>query len=98
MEQGKTKVFYKKHIELNPPTSPSTGTITIYDGVDIWIDDKDGSKSEVENRFIEITDCYNKIRLHQSRFDTKKDWIDKLMRLQDTIDNYLVFLNNEKED
>ena len=95
MEKAWAKVNYKKLTELNPDTCPSTGTITIYDGVDIWTDDKDNSTREIENRFVEITDCYHKIRLHQSRFDTKKDWIDKLIRLQDAIDQYFIFLNKD---
>ena len=95
MEKGQAKVNYKKLTELNPPTCPSTGTITIYDGVDIWTDVKDDSTHEIENRFVEITDCYHKVRLHQSRFDTKQDWIDKLMRLQDALDHYITFLNKD---
>ncbi len=74
---------YKRHTELNGAT-PSTGTITCYDG--IIVDGK--TKEEWEDQFIEITDCHNKVRLHRGSYDDDQAWLMKVHTLRREINEY----------
>ena len=67
------RTYYKSETWLNNEDSPSTGSIVCYDG-DIEYSD-DGEQPCV---FIEIADCHNKVRLHQSHTDTTKEFVNKI--------------------
>lgn len=67
------KAHYKRVTQLNAEDSPSTGSIVCYDG-DVEYSD-DGEQPCI---FVEIADCHQKIRLHQSHTDTTKEFISKI--------------------
>ena len=72
---------YKKVSQLNSENSPSTGAIVCFDGC------IPGEHNDFSDQYIEISDCYHKIRLHRAHFDSVSDWVDKidtlLVELQD---------------
>lgn len=68
----KRTTYYKSEKSLNPLDSPSTGSMVCYDGD---IEYTEGTEPCV---FIEIADCHQKIRLHQSHTDTTAQFIDKI--------------------
>lgn len=79
---------YRKHIDLNPNT-PSTGTVTFYDG---QIIDADKPDDIWEDQFIEIADCRGKVKLHRASYDTQEDWLNKVTELHKALSNYLEYL------
>lgn len=81
---NKISTYYKVHTELNGMT-PSTGTVTCYDGVII-----DGSKKDEpwRSQFIELADCHSKARIHRASYDTDGDWLMKVKCLKEAIEHY----------
>ena len=80
-----------KHTAMLNGNTPSTGSITVYDGQIIEEDKKD----PWEHQFIEVTDCHNKIRLHRASYDTQEDWLEKVTMLKQTIDDYYEHLRSK---
>ena len=82
--------MYNRRTWLNPIKSDSTSTVVAFNGMVTYKDE------QVSDRFLEIADCRNKIRLHQTSDDTKGDFIYKLKLLKNEID---LFINHlEKTD
>lgn len=77
---------YKQTKELNSKKSPSTGSCTAFYGKSPW----KGFKSPY--MFFEVADCSNKIRLHNSQTDSKKDFIKKMKLLRSELNNFIEFL------
>ena len=73
---------YKSEKWLNNPDSPSTGSIVCYDG-DIEYD-----SGESACRFVEISDCNTKVRLHQCHTDTSIDFLHKIELLISELDGF----------
>ncbi len=76
---------YKKECNLNSKNSPSTGSCVAFYGKSPW-------KIKGPYMFLEISDCSGKIRLHNSRTDTTKDFLNKMKKLQKEINNFVDFL------
>ena len=74
---------YKTTTWLNPPTSPSTGSIVCYDG-------SYPIKGEEDKRhmFVEISDCHNKIRLHKMENESPLDFKRKISILVDALTQF----------
>lgn len=82
---------YKLTSELNPQDSPSTGTLTCYDG-DIEYSD-DGVQPCI---FIEIADCHQKIRLHMSHTDSIVDFLKKIEKMINALkkfEHHLIYVS-----
>ena len=80
------ETYYKEQKWLNPPNSPSTGSVVCYDGM---IDYSDGPD---RCTFLEIADCHNKARLHKAHTDTIEDFRDKVELLYKEIGAFLEHL------
>lgn len=80
---------YNKRTWLNNTKSDSTSTIVAYDGYVTY------KNKPTPYRFLEISDCKNKIRLHQNTDDTKSDYVNKIKLLRDELTKYILFLQNE---
>lgn len=83
---------YCKREWLNAPDSPSTGSVVAYDGK---AKDSDG---EYRSTFLQISDCYAKVKLHKSSYDNMDDFIDKMKKLRTTIDEFIAHLEENKEE
>ena len=79
---------YKRTTELNDKQSPSTGSCTAFYGKSPW----KGFKSPY--MFFEVADCGSKIRLHNSQIDSRKSFIEKIKRLRNELDRFIVFLDD----
>lgn len=86
----KTKTFYKTQTWLNPLSSRCTGSVVCYDGI------YDFDEKPDRLTFIELADCYQKIKLHKTTEDTVEDFIKKLKLLQADISKFITHLE-EKE-
>lgn len=79
---------FKKTTELNGKNSPSTGSCTAFYGKSPWKEFKGNYM------FFEVADCSSKVRLHNSQIDSKKDFIAKMKRLRNELDNFIDFLDD----
>lgn len=80
--------MYNKRTWLNAKNSDSTGSIVAFDGK---ITDLDTNKKYLQ-RFLEISDCSNKVRLHQTSDDIPKDFIIKMKLLKSEIEQFINYL------
>lgn len=80
--------MYNKRTWLNEIDSDSTGSVVAFDGE---VTDLDSGK-RYPQRFLEIADCRNKTRLHQTSDDSKQDFIDKIKLLRSEIDLFIKHL------
>jgi hypothetical protein len=83
--------MYNRRVWLNEESSPSSGSVVAYHGKPPWDNDK---WKDRDYMFLEVSDCNNKIRLHQTDNDTKEDFINKLKTLSSTIDIFLQYLES----
>lgn len=79
---------YKVTTALNSKDSPSTGMVTAYSGRSPW------PKEIKHYMYLEIQDCHSKIRLHNSQIDTMSDFIKKMRRLRDALNDYIEHLES----
>lgn len=82
---------YSKRVWLNKNSSPSTGSVVAFYGDVKW-----ESKPEL-CAFLEIASCHEKARLHMSRNDNMNDFIAKMKLLNKTINDFILFLEANKE-
>lgn len=84
--------MYNKRTWLNSIKSDSTGSVVAFDGK---VTDIDNERS-YDQRFLEIADCRNKVRLHQTSDDTKEDFIEKMELLHYEIGAFIDHLKNNE--
>lgn len=84
---------YIKKVWLNRASSPSTGSVVVFNGPIKWRSDREESKDS----FIEIADCHNKVRLHRVYEDSEIDWIKKMKKLNLVLSNYIDHLEKVRE-
>jgi hypothetical protein len=82
---------YSKRLWLNKESSPSTGSVAAYRGKMMF-----GDGLERKTAFLEIADCHNKVRLHVSPMDTMEEFMVKMEKLRDFIDDFILFLDEEQ--
>lgn len=82
---------YNKRIWLNDESSPSTGSMVMYDGL---VEDPVSGKMNAD-RFLRITDCYHVVKLHQAWYDDKEEFISKLRLMRDEIDAFIGHLEKD---
>jgi hypothetical protein len=83
--------MYNRRTWLNPLKSDSTGSVVAFNG-DITY------KGElIEEMFLEISDCKNKLRLHITSDESKEDFIRKMELLRDEINMFINHLKNLNE-
>lgn len=82
---------YNKRTWLNSNKSDSTSSVVAYDGK---VTDMD-TKQQVDYRFLEVSDCRNKIKIHQTSDDTKNDFTNKIKLLKDEIELFINYLENK---
>lgn len=83
---------YCKREWLNSQDSPSTGSVVAYDGIVKYSDE------EYRSTFLQIGDCYGKVKLHKASYDTMEDFIEKMKKLRTTIDEFIAHLEENKEE
>ena len=81
--------MYSNRRWLNPLKSDSTSSVVTFDGKVTY------NNKSVDSRFLEITDCQNKIRLHQTTDDTKQDFIKRMKILKSEIEQFINHLENK---
>lgn len=82
--------MYNKRTWLNADTCDSTGSIVAFDGKVTDID----TKNEYTQRFLEISDCRSKIRLHKTSDDSDEDFLNKMKLLKSEIEQFINHLEN----
>lgn len=82
------QMSYNKRTWLNSDKSDSTGSIVAYDGM---VTDLDTNNKYVQ-RFLEISDCSKKVRLHKTSDDTDEDFLNKMILLRNEIELFIQYL------
>jgi len=82
--------MYIKKIFLAGETCPSTSTVVCYEGPPSWVDKE---RPEFREKFFEVGNCHDKIRLHQTDLETDADFIEKLTRLKNELEGFIDYLN-----
>lgn len=77
-------IKYNKRIWLNTDDSHYTGSIVLFDGVDVI---NHGKKLD-RYSFVEISSCHGKVRIHKDDNLTMEDYIQKLKLLETEICEY----------
>jgi hypothetical protein len=85
------KCRYNSRVWLNALNSDSTGSVVAFDGMVTDLD----TKNEYTQRFLEIADCRNKVRLHKTSDDNDEHFIQKMKLLRYEID---LFINHLEKD
>lgn len=83
---------YSKRQWLNPDGHPSTGSVVAYHGEAPW---RKGKKRD-EMTILEISDCHNKVRLHRAETDTLEDFVGKMEKLRNAIDEFIDHLRENQ--
>ena len=89
------QVNYTSRNWLNDTSSPSTGSVFIYDGEDPW---RKPDEPDKRYQFIEISDCRNSVRLHKMERDTNKQWKNKIDCLVKDLLDYQKWLEENPVD
>lgn len=82
--------MYNKRTWLNKDKCDSTSSVVAFDGKVTDLD----SKNRYIQRFLEISDCHHKIRLHKTSDDTNEDFLNKMKLLKKEIGLFIKYLNN----
>lgn len=77
---------YSQREWLNKEGSPSTGNVVAFDGFIKWED------KQIRRTFLQVSDCYQSIRLHMTEDDTTQDFISKMEKLRNVIDDFIDYL------
>lgn len=90
-----TETFYNTRTWLNPKDSLSTGSCVCYHG---QYDYGEDDKPKLDDlAFLEISDCYQKVKLHKREEDTMEDFIMKMKTLEQCISGFIWHLENPDE-
>jgi hypothetical protein len=79
MKKPKIKT-YSTRAWLNPAGHSSTGSVTVFDGLNPW---QRKNEKPSKFQFIEVADCHQSARLHKQPNDSMADWrfkVDTLVR------------------
>lgn len=87
------KEFFRREW-LNVEGSSSTGSITVMDKMKQHRYDKDTERT----LWVEFADCQRKISLHKIYEDTEEQYINKIRKIKEVIDEYLEHLESNKEN
>lgn len=79
--------MYNKRTWLNPETKDGTSSVVAFNGTVT-----DYKNKTYPSTFLEISDCQNKIRLHQTSDDTREEFINKLTLLKSEIELFIKHL------
>ena len=80
---------FNKRVWLNGKKSPSTGNAVAFAGKTNW-------KGKVyDNIFLSVSDCSVSVRLHKTDEDSRKDFVKKMRKLRNLIDDFIVHLELE---
>lgn len=82
---------YVRRAWLNDETSASTGSVCAFDGQAHW------TKDIKRTSFLELTDCHCKIRLYLAENDTHEQFLNKMIKLRDFVDDFINHLKQENK-
>ncbi len=86
--------MYSSRKWLNPIESDSTGSVVAYDGKVTDLD----TQNKYTQKYLEISDCRGKVRLHQTSDDTPEQFLNKMKLLKEEIDKFIIHLEKKDND
>lgn len=85
--------MYNSRCWLNNKKSSSTGSIVCFSGRSNYSFASESTPAY--SRFVELSDCHSKVRIHQARFETKAQYLRKIDKMIDALIKYRTSLENE---
>ena len=82
------QVNYNSRWWLNPTSSSSSSSIVCFDGI---------CDNGERRSYVEITDCYHKIKLHNVDGETSQQYIDKIEFLKVQLEQYIKHLKEYEQ-
>lgn len=76
---------------LNKNDSPSTRSVVAFDRI---VKDEE---EEYRSSFLQISDCFTKVKLHKESYSSVDDFINKMKKLKTVIDSFINHLEMNKE-
>lgn len=83
------KIGYNKREWLNDDLIPSTGNIIAFDGI-FHLEGE-----PVRRTFLQISDCSSSIRFQCAEKDRDQDFVKKMTKFRDLIDDFINYLKSE---
>ena len=84
----KSIVKYNRRVWLNELSSSSTGSIVLYDGVNV-----DQDENEYTDMYVEVGSCKSKATIHKGYYDSIDDYINKVKLMRDELNAYIDHLD-----
>lgn len=81
------KVLYNSRDWLNTKSSSSTSSVVCFDGI---------CDNGERRSYVEITDCYHKIKLHNVEGESNETYISKLKCLHLRLEQYIEHLQEHE--
>ena len=78
---------------LNGEDSPSTGSLVAFDG---FVKDSDGEN--YRSTFLQIGDCFGKVKLHKASYDSMRDFIEKMKTMKIVLDEFINHLESTEDN
>lgn len=80
---------FQRRVWLNDPDSPSTGSVVAFDGEVVDYDNE-----PYRSTFLKVSDCHVSAHIHKASYDTDKDFINKMKRLRDVLNEFITHLES----
>jgi hypothetical protein len=84
---------YNKRTWLNPVSKDGTSSIVAFNG-----NVTDFKGKTYPSTFLEVSDCQNKIRLHQTSDDSREDFVNKMKLLRSEIELFINHLEPSQSE
>ncbi len=93
MMSNKRKTRFIKRVWLNEPDSASTGNVVAFDGEMVDYDNQ-----PFQSTFFRVSDCHVSANIHKASYDTDQEFIDKMKRVRDVLDEFIAHLESNNND
>lgn len=87
------KTKFIKRVWLNEPDSASTGNVVAYDG-----ELMDYDNQLFHSTFFRVSDCHVSANIHKASYDTDQEFIDKMKRVRDVLNEFIAHLESNPND
>lgn len=77
---------------LNGDDFPYTESVVAFDG---FLKDEDNK--DYRSTFLQVSDCFSKVKLHKATYDSMYDFIAKMKKLRFVLDDFIEHLENNRE-
>lgn len=82
---------FSRRVWLNPEWHPYTGSIVVYDGPARRSGDNENQA------FVEVSDCHQKVCLHEGKACPRDEFIEKVKLMHKTLGEFILHLESSEK-